>query len=147
MTLKDEILAGPLVAELADAWAGGADATIVTILNQPRYDVYGDVSRAVFAMWCGSTGLRTVIQQHADNLASPLNAAALTILDFLRGGVAESIDFAIDDNQQMLGAWVSADGISQAQADELLAMSLHKISRAEQAGLVVNVDTVSEARK
>lgn len=145
MTLKDEILAGQLAAELADAWASGADATIVAILNEPRYDVHGKVSRDDFMVWCGSTGLRAVVEDHATTRESPLRAIALTVMDFLRGG-ADSIDFAKVANQQMLGAWVAANGITKEQADELLAMSLHKISRAEQAGLVVTLDTIAEDR-
>ena len=146
MGLRDEIASGPLAAELADALAVGDDASIVTVLNEPRYDVYGRVARAEFAMWCGASGLRAVIEDHAAMQASPLRSIALTILDFLRGGVAESIDFGLADNEQMLGAWVTAGGITQPQADALLGMSLHRISRAEQIGLIVTLETVARSK-
>lgn len=81
------------------------------------------VPRANFAVWCGSTGLRSTVEDHAADAASPLRAAALTIRDFL-GGAAESIDFALAGNQQMLAAWQVAGAITQAQVDELLALGV-----------------------
>lgn len=79
------------------------------------------VRRADFAIWCGATGLRAAVEDHAGNVASPLRSVALTIRDFL-GGAAESIDFALAGNQQMLAAWQMAGAITQAQADELMAL-------------------------
>lgn len=79
------------------------------------------VRRADFAVWCGATGLRAVVEDHAGNVNSPLRSAALTIRDFL-AGAAESIDFSLAGNQQMLGAWQQAGAITQEQADALLAL-------------------------
>lgn len=80
------------------------------------------VRRADFAVWCGATGLRAVVEDHAANVDSPLRSAALTIRDFL-AGAAESIDFSLAGNQQMLAAWQQAGAITQAQADELIALA------------------------
>lgn len=79
------------------------------------------VRRADFAVWCGATGLRAVVEDHAANAESPLRSAALTIRDFL-GGAAESIDFALAGNQQMLAAWQMAGAITQEQANALMAL-------------------------
>ena len=79
------------------------------------------VRRADFAVWCGATGLRAAVEDHAANADSPLRSAALTIRDFL-GGAAESIDFSLAGNQQMLAAWQQAGAITQAQADALMAL-------------------------
>lgn len=79
------------------------------------------VRRADFAVWCGATGLRAAVEDHASNVDSPLRSAALTIRDFL-GGAAETIDFGLAGNQQMLAAWQMAGAITQEQADELMAL-------------------------
>lgn len=79
------------------------------------------VRRADFAVWCGATGLRAAVEDHAGNVDSPLRSAALTIRDFL-GGAAETIDFALPGNQQMLAAWQQAGAITQEQADALMAL-------------------------
>jgi len=79
------------------------------------------VRRADFAVWCGATGLRAAVEDHAGNVDSPLRSAALTIRDFL-GGAAESIDFGLAGNQQMLAAWQMAGAITQEQADALMAL-------------------------
>lgn len=79
------------------------------------------VRRADFAVWCGATGLRAAVEDHAANVDSPLRSAALTIRDFL-GGAAESIDFALAGNQQMLAAWQMAGAITQPEADALIAL-------------------------
>ena len=135
--LKTEIQSGPLAAELAQHVAAGNDAAIADILNRRNILVTECVDRGTFAMWCGSTGLRAAIQDHAGNVASPLRAIALTLLDFLQGGVAPSIDLAKPANQMMLAAWVQAGAITAEQRTELLAMATHVISRAEQMGITI----------
>lgn len=79
------------------------------------------VRRADFAVWCGQTGLRAAVEDHAGNAQSPLRSAALTIRDFL-SGAADTIDFALPGNQLMLGAWQQAGAITHAQADALIAL-------------------------
>ena len=133
--LKTEIQSGPLAAELAQHVAAGNDAAIADILNRRYILVTGCVDRATFAMWCGSTGLRAAIQDHAGNAASPLRAIALTLLDFLQGGVAPSLDLAKPANLGMLAAWVAAGAITPEQRTELMEMATHVISRAEQLGI------------
>lgn len=118
--LKTYIEADPV---FADHVASGWDAEIARIINERTVPVLGSVSRARFAMWCGATGLRAVIQDHADNPTSQLRSIALTLLDFLQGGVSDSLDMADASNQAMLAAWVSTGEITQPQADELLAMA------------------------
>jgi hypothetical protein len=48
---------------------------------------------------------------------------ALTVKDFLLGGVSDSLDLSDPVNQMMLGAWVAAGALTQPQADELIAMA------------------------
>lgn len=143
-TLAEELAIGPLAAELAPHVAAGNAALIVAALNDKRFDAYGPIGRAEFAIWCGTTGLRAAIEDHANAPLSPLRSIALTLIDFLRGNVSPAIDFGKAANRQMLAAWVSAGGVTQAQADELLALSLHKVSRAEILGLDITLETVAK---
>jgi hypothetical protein len=96
------------------------DVEVARILSTGRIK-QGSVSKAQFAMWCGKTGMRAAVEDHATNAASPLRSSALTIKDFLVGPVG-SIDFAEPANVMMLNAWVGSAAITQAQADELLAL-------------------------
>ena len=109
--------------EFADYIAGGNDQQICDDINARTVPVVGSVARSKFSMWCGSTGVRSKIQDHADNPASPLRAISLTLLDFLQGGVSEALDFADPTNQQMLGVWVALGEITQAQADDLITLA------------------------
>lgn len=146
ITLREEITAGPLAEEIAPFLADGNNAAIAALFHEDRFDGYGPISRARFAMWAGRTGLRAKIEDHAGDRGSPLRSIALLLLDFLRGGVAEDLDFGAADNVAMLGEWVKAGGITQKDADELLAMSLCKVSRAKQTGLTVTPETVAGSK-
>jgi hypothetical protein len=118
--LAAEITSNPVYAD----WiANGNDQQIADALNATTRPVVGSLSRSRFSMWCGVSGLRAAIADHAANPASPLRAVALTVQDFLLGGVADSIDFADPANQAMLQAWVQAGALTQAQVDELLALA------------------------
>lgn len=103
--------------------AAGSDQQIADIINARTEPVVGGVSRARFAIWAGSTGLRAVIADHAATQGSPLRSIALTLTDFLVGGVADTLDLSDISNQQMLGAWVAVGALTQAQADELIALA------------------------
>ena len=111
-----------------DAWVlGGNDQQIADEINARTVDKVGGVSRAKFAMWCGVTGLRAAIADHAANPQSPLRSVALTIQDLLLGGVASELDMADATNQAMLGAWVHAGALTQTQADDLTAMATTQV--------------------
>lgn len=112
-------------AEIADldplvAYEIRNDVEVARIMSIGRVKT-GPVSKAQFAMWCGKTGMRAAVEDHAANAASPLRSSALTIKDFLVGPVG-SIDFSEPANVAMLGAWVGLEAITQAQADELLEL-------------------------
>jgi hypothetical protein len=107
----------------ADMVAIGDDEGIAQEINSRTTPVVGAVSRSKFAMWCGATGVRVAIEDHAANNASPLRASALTLKDFLLGGVSDALDLADAMNQAMLAGWVYAGAIAQEQADDLTAMA------------------------
>ncbi len=107
----------------ADWIAHGNDQQLADALSALTVPVVGSVSRSRFAMWCGATGLRAAIADHARTPGSPLRSIALTIEDFLLGGVAEELHLADPANQMMIAAWVQAGALTQAQADELLALA------------------------
>lgn len=94
------------------------DVGIATILSVGR-TVLGQLPKEVFRRWAASTGVRAVIEDHALDAASPLRSIALTLRDVLWSNTP-SIDFAITENQQLLQAWVTANAITQEQANALL---------------------------
>ena len=109
--------------EFAAYIAGGNDQQICDEINARTVPVVGGVDRSRFAMWAGKTGIRAVIQDHAETTGSPLRSICLTLLDFLQGGVSDELAMNEPDNQQMLGVWVALGAITQEQADDLIAMA------------------------
>lgn len=106
----------------------GNDQQITDIINQRTLDKISIISRQKFAIWCGVTGLRAAIEDHANDLNSPLRSIALTIRDFLySGGWRESIDFSDVSNIAMLDAWIAAGVITQTQKTDLLQLSTEKV--------------------
>lgn len=134
MTLLEEITQDPAGLGYAQ-WLPDNPGMASWLLNEPRYPAPGRIARADFAVWCGTSGLRAVIEDTATAAGHPLRSAALLLVDFLRGGVAETIDLALPSNQAMLAAWVGAGAITEVQRDELVGISNRLVSRAEQLGL------------
>lgn len=97
-------------------------AAITNAINTTRTRV-GSVSRAIFSMWCGRTGLRAAIEDHARNTESPLRSIAITLEDFLRGGSTDAVDFAHPDNIYMLNVWEQAGAITNEQVQEIIALA------------------------
>ena len=117
MTLFDEIKARcpPQVLSGRDPQAI-ADAVSVGRV------IVGCVARGDFAIWAATTGMRSKIEDTALNTQSPLRDTALACQDLLLG-VADGIDFAKPANIGMLAAWVKYGGLTQANADGLLAIA------------------------
>lgn len=111
MALRDEILA--LGMPLDDRGA------IAETLSIGRVKV-GYVSREKFATWAAKTGMRAKIEDFSIASGHQLRSIALALIDVLRSPTA-GIDFSESENVQMLGAWVGAGELAQADADDLLA--------------------------
>lgn len=116
MSLRADIL-----ARLPDLAAERNDGAIAAALSVGRTKV-GSVTREQFAGWAAGNGLRAKIEDCAGTPGHPLRSIALTLLDVLRGGFT-GIDLSSASNQAMLAAWVAADAITQAQADELITLA------------------------
>lgn len=119
MTLLDEIKTKCSAELLASQ---DADA-IAAVVNVGRAAL-GYASREKLSMWAAKHGVRAKIEDHSSNPASPLRSIALALLDVLRSPT-EGIDLSVPDNALMLGAWVQSGEITQAQADELVALASH----------------------
>lgn len=111
------------------------DVQIASILSTGRTRL-SSLPKAVFQRWAAKTGIRAVIEDHALNSGSPLRAIALTLRDVLVSDIP-AIDFGLEDNVLLLQAWVTAQAITQEQADGLLvlatvadAISVSAVSRA-----------------
>ena len=117
MTLLDEIRA-KCPAQVLEGHDPQAIADAVSLGRV----IVGRVARGDLAIWAATTGMRSKIADTAVNAASPLRDAALACQDLLLG-VADAIDFAKPANVGMLHAWVAYGGLSQANADVLMAMA------------------------
>lgn len=143
-TLRDEILSGPLAAELAPHVAIRHDAMVAKILNEPRYTVLGKVERAKFIIWAAA-GPRAAIEDIATTPGHPLRASALTLKDMVMGG-AESLSLDEPGVVALLNAWTTAGAITAEQRVGLEALASRQIGRAEQAGFgVIHHSQVSAA--
>jgi hypothetical protein len=119
MTLRDEIL----VKCSPELIASRDDGAIAAAVSVGRTKIV-PISREDFAMWCGASGMRASIQDAANTVGHPLRSIALTLLDFLQGGVAQSLDLTKPANIQMLGAWQQANAITADQVAQLNAMTV-----------------------
>lgn len=82
----------------------------------------GTVSRAWFATWAAGNGMRAIIEDTAATVGHPLRSVALACKDVL-AGAADGIDMSLPENQAMVGAWVQAGLMPQAEADKLLSFA------------------------
>jgi hypothetical protein len=99
---------------------------IAAALNAPR-SVVGAVSRQLFAMWAGQTGMRAAIEDAANDKLSPLRSIALTVRDFIQGA-ADNLDLSMQQNKDMLQKWIEAGKLSQEAHDALMAMATQVIT-------------------
>ena len=133
-----EALAGrPLTQAEIALGEGREDASLAYSLSIGRTEQI-PVPRSVFAMWAGATGLRAAIQDAASAVGNPLRSSALTLLDFLQGGVATGIELNRPENQAMMAAWVSAGAITSEQVAQLQEFAV-------QAAAIISLDDVSNA--
>lgn len=110
MALIDEILA--LGMPLDDHGA------IAAALSVGRTKL-GSVTTDEFTMWAAPR-VRAVIEDQATNPVAPMRASALALRDFL-GGAAPALNLAHPGNAALLTAWQSANLITQAEHDALIA--------------------------
>jgi len=146
MTLLEEINTGPLATELEPLVLANDYRGIANVLNRKDILTSGSITVNKFAIWCAETGMRAAINDQATTPASPLRSIALTLLDLLQGNLTPaSLDLSIQQNVEMLHAWVLAGLLTTEQEQELITLSKTYISRAEQIGLVVDANLVAEA--
>ena len=118
MTLRDDIHADPACADALIA----RDCTELARIRSVSRTKLVPVSKPVFAIWCGSTGLRAAIEGHANNMQSPLCSLALTLRDFLGGPPDGFVDFTNAANQQALAYWESAGALTAAQLAQAIEL-------------------------
>lgn len=120
IALKDYIENDP---EFANDILIGSDAGIAEKINARTVSEVRGVDRSIFSMWCGSTGLRGEIEDISVTPSHPLRSIALTVKDFLLGGVANELDLSSPINIAMLNAWVQVGALTQNQANELIGLA------------------------
>ena len=90
----------------------------------------------------GALGPRANIQDSADTGTRQVRAISLSALDLLRSG--EPLD--LTKYSGLIAALIGAGVITQAESDQLTALSAITISRAQQLGLTVTPGEVERAR-
>ncbi len=143
-TLRDEILTGPLAAELAQFAAKGADNQIAAALNKPRYEVAADVSRIDLLMWAAKYDVIGPLRDAAAEKGSPVRSIADAALMIFTVADLTSVDMGDPGIMELFAALTQA-GIIKAEAVDAIAGRKRIISRAEQA-LGANVSDVDVAR-
>lgn len=135
MNLYDELTTGPLSAELSAYIATGDVGAIYTALHRRDIPAHGAISTNEFVIWAAANGQRAVIEDSANDIASPLRSVAIALQDFVRGNLVQGLDFGRTETVAMAQAWRDAGNMTQAQYNSLLALAATTISRAEQSGL------------
>ncbi|MDD5297665.1 MAG: hypothetical protein PHU46_12200 [Rhodocyclaceae bacterium] len=120
MALRDD-----LMAAVPQAIRDSRDAAGVAAAYNAGRTRVGSVTRADFAVWAAVTGVRGAIEDAAHDPTSPIRAVALSLLDFLQGGVSDTLDFSKAENQAMLGYWRSAGKVTSGQEQYLMALATH----------------------
>ena len=135
--LKAELQAGhPVTGAYSD------DATTAAAqLNEPNIDSLRPLTNGELMAW-GALGPRANIQDSADSGPRKVRAIALSALDLLRSG--EPLD--LTKYSGLVAALIGAGVITQAESDQLTALSAITISRAQQLGLTVTPGEVERAR-
>ena len=107
-------------AQYASAYAAKDVQAIQAIYNAVK--VNGNIPTVAFVRWSAINNLRGVIQDLANNTASPLRSSALALIDVLRGA-SNGLDLSDSANIGMLNGWVTAGAITAAQETALIALS------------------------
>jgi hypothetical protein len=102
------------------------EAAIAAELNKPR-PVVGSVSRQLFTVWAGQSGMRAAIEDAANTQGDPLRSIALTVRDFIQGA-AENLDLSMVQNQAMLQQWVALGRLKQENHDALIALATQQVA-------------------
>ena len=116
--LRDDIHADPACA----AALAARDCKEIARIRSIGRTKLVPINKPIFAIWCGATGLRGVIESHANNDQSPLHSLALTLRDFLGGPPDGVVDFTNPSNQQSLTIWQSTGALTDAQVSQLIEL-------------------------
>lgn len=114
MGLRDVLLAS------GQDLAARNDQSIAAAISAGRTKVVG-VSRAVFAKWAAA-GPRATVEDTAATQGDPLRASALSLKDFM-AGAGEVLEVGDPAIAYLLGQWVAAGKITQAELDSLVALA------------------------
>ncbi len=146
MAINHTTLLGYLQANYPSELAAGDDGAIFAAMSATAPEtVIGSVTVSQFATWA-ATGPRSAIESHATNAASPLNASALSLRDFLSGSMP-IFDLALPGLQALVAAWVGAGAITQEQSDALYALAQQPQTVAERDGFAgLSFDDIVAAR-
>lgn len=142
--LRDEILTGPLAAELAPLVAAGSAATIADTLN--RADIPGSTP-------CNATlakkllikrGLWRGIVAASNDAVHPAHVAACAAVD-IADSAGMTIDFYDADAAPLLSALVVSGLITAAVRSELESLCSTLVSRSKIIGIPVDHISVSRS--
>jgi len=138
-----ELTEGPLADELAPLITAGDDAGIVAALNRKDISTFGKVYTADFNTWCSGHNAEYLrITALAKDEASPLHAAANSLLRILSGAMGERVlNLGAPSVAYLVSIWPFVDESSRAS---FMSLGATTVSRAEQLGIyVTNKDVIN----
>jgi len=111
--------------------AGGDPTAAANALNALTVSVVGLVSTSQLLIWAASNGILGTIQALSQNTTSPLQSAAIAVMLVANGGLP-GIDLSSAAVQAMVGGFVNAGIVTQAQANALTALGTTTTSYVQQ---------------
>jgi hypothetical protein len=105
---------------------------IVNLINAPTQSMIKQITSAVAMTWAAA-GPYAEIVDAANNAQHPCRSSCLVVQQTFASG--QDIHLEDPKVKSMFDAWVTADLITQAQQDSLMALSNQIVSRAQVIGL------------
>jgi|SRR3569623_393415 len=131
MDLTSYLKSDPDGLGLAALIAADNDVGVYEAITAKTTTKVDGVTRADFAIWAAGTGVRSTIQDLSADTNSPLRPSALSLLDFLMGGVAPMLQLDNANNMALIDTWVAMGAITAEQKQQLIAMATIPASHAE----------------
>lgn len=124
-------------ANFPEEWAAADEVaiqTIVAAMRAPAGTVDGTVSQQDIRVWAAATGMRAIIEDHANDPTSPLRSSALALKDLLVGDASGGLDLGRSEVQTMMEVWGQNGALSAADRAALVAIGQKPITRGERDG-------------
>lgn len=140
--LENEILFGPIAAELKTLASVNNIAGIYDALHRKDIPIHQPIPASIFKVWLAQTDQRSVVEDTAKNVGDPMRSLALTLLDTIQSNL--SLDMSDPHVYQLAEVWYNANKCDITTYQSLLALSNIMTSRAELIGFTGTIGDIAE---